>query len=297
MDFKPLAFEDKATINHYLTQSDFQSCDYSFANLYIWADAYEERFCITHDMAVFRGFQPETKAVAYMFPAGNGDLKATVTEMLEDAHSLSSKLVIRGFTEKEANLLEEAFPGTFEISSPEEQWDYIYQVSDLRDLKGSHYHGKRNHISQFKRTYPDFSYEPITKENIHLCYDFAEEWNRYAYEVDNKDVAADEDIVKNALDNFFALDFRGGILFAERKPVAFTIGEPLNSDTFVVHVEKAFPFVKGAYPMINQQFVEHEMNKFSYINREEDDGLPGLRKAKQSYHPVKMVKKCVAVEK
>lgn len=297
MKFKPLALEDKEIVNHYLAQSDFQGCDYSFANLYIWADAYQEQFAITDDMVVFRGTDENNQNPIYMYPAGCGDFKTVLTKMFENAHNFGSKLTIRGFTKAEGDLLEEYFPGKFTITTHPEQWDYLYLVEDLWHLSGSRYHSKRNHIAQFKKHYPNFSYEPITEKNIHLCYDFSKKWYDYQLQQGNKDITLDKPIVKNALDNYFQLSFTGGLLFVDNKVVAFTVGEPLNSNTYVVHIEKALPYIKGAYPMINQLYVQHNMADFVYVNREEDDGIPGLIKAKKSYRPVKMIEKCIATEK
>ena len=95
--------------------------------------------------------------------------------------------------------------------------------------------------------------------------------------------------------NWCRLDLKGGVLYRDDKVVAFTMGEAMSEDTFHVHIEKAYSDIQGAYPMINQQFVLHEMQDFVYINREEDDGVPGLRRAKESYYPVKMIEKYSAV--
>ena len=98
-------------------------------------------------------------------------------------------------------------------------------------------------------------------------------------------------VTQNSLRLMKELGLRGGLLRVNGEIVAFTIGEPVNEDTFVVHIEKAFPEIQGAYPMINQQFVTNACQEYQYINREEDTGAPGLRKAKQSYRPVFMVDK------
>ena len=93
------------------------------------------------------------------------------------------------------------------------------------------------------------------------------------------------------------LDLTGGVLRVDGEVVAFTMGEPICSDTFVVHIEKAFANVDGAYAMINQQFVEHECMNYTYVNSEEDTGAEGLRKAKLSYRPVFLVEKGIVTEK
>ena len=104
-------------------------------------------------------------------------------------------------------------------------------------------------------------------------------------------------VLERCFDNFEILGFTGGVLYKGEEVVAFTIGEPLTKDTYVVHIEKAFSDIQGAYAMINKQYVLHEMEQYTYVNREEDEGVEGLRKAKESYYPVKMVEKYIAREK
>ena len=104
-------------------------------------------------------------------------------------------------------------------------------------------------------------------------------------------------VTLNALRLFKELELVGGILKIDGEVAAFTLGEPVCSDTFVVHIEKAYAEVQGAYPMINQQFVEHECMDYQYVNREEDTGAEGLRKAKLSYRPAFMVEKGNVKEK
>jgi hypothetical protein len=98
-------------------------------------------------------------------------------------------------------------------------------------------------------------------------------------------------VTLNALAHLEELELKGGLIRLDGEVIAFTLGEPICEDTFVVHIEKAFADIQGAYPMINQQFVEHECSDYQYINREEDTGAEGLRKAKLSYRPVFLVEK------
>lgn len=103
-------------------------------------------------------------------------------------------------------------------------------------------------------------------------------------------------VTLNALRLYKELELVGGVLRVDGEIVAFTLGEPLSEDIFVVHIEKAFADVQGAYPMINQQFVEYECSSYKYINREEDTGSEGLRKAKLSYRPIFLVEKGLVKE-
>ena len=188
-------------------------------------------------------------------------------------------------------ILEKLYPDTFEITYDRDSADYVYEREKLANLSGKKYHGKKNHVNKFKKTYPDWTYESITDENVEDCFQMALGW-RNANDVDEDDEKnAEMTVAMNSLRLFKELGLRGGLLRVNGEVVAFSIGEPVSDDTMVVHIEKARADIEGAYAMINQQFVLHETEGFTYINREDDVGEEGLRKAKLSYHPVFMVEK------
>ena len=189
----------------------------------------------------------------------------------------------------------EWFPGEFEIYSDRADADYVYTTEKLTSLKGKKLHGKRNHIARFMDD-GDWRYEPMTQQNIPECRRMAKEWASLRADKWNDDMEQEIGVLEVAFTNFNELGLTGGVLYKVDKMVAFTIGEALNEDTFVVHFEKAFPDLQGAYPMINQQFVLHAAQDFQYVNREEDTGDLGLRKAKLSYYPEILLKKYWAQE-
>lgn len=299
MNFKPLELSDFSDLQPYFQNIPFHACDFTFANLYIWKDLYPVEFSIYKNTLNIRGFYQDNQPV-YLYPFGGSlsetILKDTISALSEDAHSFNAPLTIRGFSENEIPLFQKLFPGRFTISTSPDQWDYLYLREDLVQLSGSRYHGKRNHIARFKKTYPDFSFTPITPENIADCRKISEEWYEHRRKENIPGASLDEKVVKRALSHFQELPFTGGLLYADKQPVAFTIGEPVNSQTYAVHIEKAFSWVPGAYPMINQCYAAAFMDGYTYVNREEDDGIEGLRKAKQSYHPCRMVEKQTARE-
>lgn len=299
MHFKPLELSDFSVLQPYFQNIPFQACDFTFANLYIWKDLYPVEFSIYENMLIFRGFYQDNQPV-YLYPFGidvsEDKLEAAIQTLFEDAHSYNTSLVLRGFSEKAAALLQNLFPNRFTLSSTPDQWDYLYLKEDLMQLSGSRYHGKRNHIARFKKAYPDFSFVPVTPENIADCRKVSEKWYDHRRKENIPDASLDETVVNRALSHFQELPLTGGLLYAAGEPVAFTIGEPINSNTYAVHIEKAFAWIPGAYPMINQCYVAAFMDGYTYVNREEDDGIEGLRKAKQSYHPCTMVQKQTARE-
>lgn len=296
MMFKEITLEDKEWINPLLAASDYRGCDYTFANLFIWKDQYREEVASVADMFLARSRDPETGKYGYLFPAGAGDLKKAVEFLMEDAATHGEKLYMRGFTQTEADQLNTLFPDKFTIRVVRDEWDYIYSVEDLTNLAGKKYHGKRNHISKFQNI-GEWRYEPLSEENVEACHTMCEQWYQEHVQNGNLEVLRDKDVVENALRYYKELGMIGGVLYQFGQVVAVSIGEPLNSDTYAVHVEKAFADIQGAYPMINQQYVIHNMQDFRFVNREEDDGIEGLKRAKESYYPVMMVEKCIAIEK
>ena len=194
-------------------------------------------------------------------------------------------------SEAEFQEIESLFPGKFKVEYSRNDADYVYETEKLINLSWKKYHGKKNHLNQFKALYPDWSYEPITDDNVEECFQMALRWREFnGCEGDpnkNKEMC----VALNSLRLFKELELKGGALRAGGEIVAFTMGEPVCSDTFVVHIEKAYSDIRGAYTMINQQFLEHEVSAYPYVNREDDTGDEGLRKAKLSYRPVFMVEK------
>ena len=157
---------------------------------------------------------------------------------------------------------------------------------------------KRNHINKFKIMYEDrWSYEPMTKDNVEDCFQMALKWRNENGCEEDLEKNAEICVTLNSLRLFEELGLKGGVLRIDGEVAAFTVGEPICSDTFGVHIEKAYAEVQGAYPMINQQFVSHECMDYKYVNREEDTGAEGLRKAKMSYRPVFMVEKGTVTRK
>ena len=165
----------------------------------------------------------------------------------------------------------------------------------ISTLTGKKLHGKRNHINKFKELY-SYNYEPLTADNMEKIRSFIEEWYQKKAETDAS-ILTEKTALENALKNFEKLELKGGILLVDGKSVAFSIGEQLNQDTALIHFEKADTDYQGAYPMMNQQFVINAWSNLTYVNREDDMGIEGLRKAKLSYYPDIMVEMYSATPK
>lgn len=283
IELKRPELEDKALIDQYFRACNSRSCEDTFANLYLWSRHYKIKYAFLEGMLIFQ----QTEGGRYTsFPKGEQtNLKKVLDALISwyEEHDLEFHLM--NVTPQQFDILEKLYPGRFTIEYDRDVADYVYEVEKLINLSGKKYHGKKNHINKFKKIYANWSYESLTKENAEECFQMALKWRNAN--------GCDEDVEKNAemcvtlnsLRLLEELNLRGGLLRADGEVVAFSIGEPVCSDTMVVHIEKAFADVPGAYPMINQQFLIHEASEYQYVNREEDTGDEGLRQAKESYKP------------
>lgn len=293
--FKRPELEDKELIQSYFKQFPSRSCEKTFANSYLWSRHYKTTFAIVENTLVFKWEDEELK---FSYPIGNPeDVKKTLEILKKYAEESGKAFILYHVTEDLFTQLEEWYPGRFEIEYDRDVADYVYEAEKLATLAGKKLHAKRNHINKFKATYENWSYETLTKDNVEECFQMALKWREQNGCEDDVEKKAELCVTLNSLRLLEELGQVGGVLRINGEVIAFTIGEPISEDTFVVHIEKAFAEIQGAYPMINQQFVEHECMDYKYINREEDTGSEGLRKAKLSYRPVFLVEKGIVKER
>lgn len=292
LNIKKAELEDRAVIEPFFRVNKTRSCEYTFANLYLWSRHYKVGYAIVGKMLVFQYTQEQI----FTFPLGNyAYLKETVDMLIEWSKERGLPFKITNVTPEQFEILDRLYPEQFSITYYRDAADYIYETEKLIQLSGKKYHGKKNHINKFKKMNPDWSYETITQDNVEECFQMALDWRRENGCEEDEEKAAEICVTLNSLRLFEELELKGGLLRDGKRVVAFTIGEPVCDDTMVVHIEKAFADVQGAYPMINQQFLMHEAAQYKYVNREEDLGEEGLRTAKESYHPVFLQEKGMAV--
>ena len=290
--FKDITLADKDTITSFTMKSDRRNCDLSFSNLCSWRFLYDTQFAVVDNFLVFKFWAGEQ--LAYMMPVGTGDLKAVLWELIEDARKENQHFCMLGVCSNMRADLEAILPEQFTFTEDRDYADYIYLRSDLSTLKGKKFQAKRNHINRFRNTYPDYEYTPITPDRIQECLDLEAEWCKVNNCDQQEGTGNERRALIYALHNFEALGLTGGILQVNGKIVAFTFGMPINHETFGVHVEKADTSIEGAYAMINYEFANRIPEQYIYINREEDLGIEGLRKAKLSYQPATILEKYMA---
>ena len=290
IDFKPFSPENRELYNEYLFDEDGRGCEFSFANLYLWGrQSYAE---VLDHIVIFSQFDRRT---VYLYPLGKGDKKPVIDAIIADAKTRGIPCRITGLTGDAAETIEKLYPEKFRFHCDRGSYDYVYDISDLAELKGKKYHGKKNHLNRFLENYEDDVAEPITNNNVSLVREMAKNWF-ISKESENPDgdYHMEKAAIERALRDYEKLGLEGLVLIYNGEPMAFTVGSRLSEDTFDVHFEKARADINGAYTAINCEFARYIRDKYptvKYLDREEDMGLEGLRKAKQSYYPHHMIEK------
>lgn len=296
IEFKRPELEDKEIISSYFRKYPSRSCERTFVNVYLWSRHYKVKYAIIENALVFRS--EDEGEFSFAYPAGAADdVKRAIEFLMEYCEEKGQKFSMYNVTPEFFAQFDAWYPGQYEIAYSRDDADYIYESEKLATLSGKKLHAKRNHINKFKAEHDNWAYEPITDENLEECFQMALKWRNENGCEDNPEKNAEMCVTLNSLRLYRELELTGGLLRLDGEVVAFTIGEAICEDTFVVHIEKAYAEVQGAYPMINQQFVEHTCMNYKYVNREEDTGAEGLRKAKLSYRPAFLEEKGFVTKK
>ena len=292
LEFHEPCLTDASWMVPILRAADNKACEYSFTTIFMWRKYYENQVahCGEH-LFLKPGHGP---ASTYMMPVG-GDLREGVSILLEHCRAEGYPLRLFGAEAPDTERLSDWFPGRFACAPSPGDADYIYNQADLALLAGKKYHGKRNHLK--KLLDGEYSYEPLTEKDFDDCITYAVGTYNRSDAYDDRSKVCEQFAINTYFENFHALGLSGGVLRVGGNVAAFTIGERINSDTLGVHIEKAEASVEGAYPAINYLFARSASEGFSYINREEDLGIEGLRKAKRSYHPAFMIEKHTVIFK
>lgn len=285
LTFKSLELSNKDILNSYLGKQNYRASDLCFTNLYCWGRKFETQFALTPEWLFIR-FKDNNGRNSYLKPIGTGNLKEAIDLIRDDHQQYATSFQMRGLTKEMIEEVEGVMPGEFEYHLNRSVSDYIYSTDKLIHLNGKKLQSKRNHINRFKRE-NDWAYHSLTgnKALQEECKKMLQKWMDVNKEDKDPSLTYDDFATSLMLDNFEYFNLKGGLICVDNKIAAFSIGESLTQDTFIVHVEKAFTTIHGAYAIINQQFVENEASEFLYVNREEDMGIDNLRQAKLSYQP------------
>ena len=289
--FQPITPADRATIERYTLRGASQNCDYAFANMVCWQALYRSEWAEHEGFLLIRFRIDGGEQIGYMQPVGEGAFTPLLSLLEGDAAAMGQPLRLIGLTSEGAEQLRTAAPEEWLITTDRNYYDYLYDREALAQLVGKHYQPKRNHINRFTALYPMHRYEPLTAAHAEACLELEREWCRQREGCREGALAAEMRAMECAFDHFEALGLEGGALFVEEQLVAFAYGSAVTEETFVVHVEKADTSFEGAFAMINRSLARQLEGRYRWINREEDLGIEGLRKAKLSYSPAALVEK------
>lgn len=286
-DFRPIEIQDRGLFREIFTQDPPRTSELTFTNLFIWRRQYRPRWCLWRDCLLIV-CQPEKGPPFGLPPVGPGDKGKGLERLCEELGSLTPEVRIDRVGEDFVNAFVDR--DRYGVSLDRDNSDYVYLAQDLITLPGKKYHRKKNHLNRFLKN-NEFQYRPLDSELVECFLDMQEAWCRIRECVENPELLSEDYAVYEALTRFEELEYRGGAVLIHDKVEAFSLGETLNPETAVIHIEKANPDIPGLYAAINQLFCRNAWSDMTYINREQDLGVEGLRGAKESYHPHHMVNK------
>ncbi len=290
IDFQKFDLSRREEYNKFLQNCGQRGCEYSFVNLNIWGRqqvAIQDGFLL-----LFSQFQ---RSSVYPFPVGKGDVKKVLDDIIQDAHARGIVCRLSCLTAADCMTLDELYPGKFQIHPDRNGCDYVYKIENLATLAGKKMQKKRNHLNKFRTNHPDCRVLPLDDSTCSAALAMVKKWYAGRQELDPEgDYILEQRAMMRAFCHRQELGLEGLVLEENGEVLAVTMGSRLSEDTFDIHFEKAREDVDGAYAAINQAFAAHLHEKYPqlrYLNREDDMGIPGLRKAKLSYQPDHLVTK------
>lgn len=284
--YQPLELDAKTTIDAALAAAPPATSELTFTNLFMWRQHYRPIWREL-DGRLLLVMAPHGQEPFGLPPLGPGDLTPAALAIMED-------LALAGVAPRLCRVGAEVWgrldQARFVARLDRDQSDYVYASQDLIQLKGNRFHRKKNHLNRFLKTQPH-QYRPLDADLVRAVLEMQDAWCALRDCAEDPGLGAEDRAIHEALCKFRQLDFQGGAILIAGKVEAFSLGEPLNPDTVVIHIEKANPEIPGLYAAINQQFAQNAWAGYQWINREQDLGLEGLRQAKESYNPDHLVDK------
>ena len=290
ISFERLTLEKKPEYDAMLARAAHRGCTFSFVNLYIWGRQCAAR--VGEDLLLFSHYAGRTM---YPYPVCAGDPRPALDALMADARERGIPFRLSGLNREDVEHLQSWYPDQFIFHCGRGGHDYVYAIDDLADLKGKKYQPMRNHINRFLAEHPDVRILPLSEQTLADARALADRW--YQRRSPEEDAGMELAALNRAFAHWRELGMEGLVMYVREQVVAMTMGSRLGADTVDVHFEKADTDYPGAYAVINRAFARHIREKYpevKFLNREDDMGLEGLRKAKLSYYPHHMVEKCWA---
>ncbi len=295
--FKDIEIDCKNILDKYFDLVDYEACEYCFTTLYMWKDLYNTKYYVEDDFAIVAG-EYENKGFIILPLAKKENMNKAFDFIIKNFEKQHKQIHLKAINKEVVEYLQSVYGDRFEYIEERNNFDYIYDGESLRTLAGRKNQKKRNHLNSFVKEYGDrVEYKKLEESDFDECINLLKEWSKdkeESIELDSE-FKAIKRIFKNYEKLKDTLKISG--IYIDSKLEAFSIGEMLNDNMAVIHVEKANADIRGLYPYINQQFLLNEFSDVEFVNREEDLGIEGLRKAKLSYHPVKFAEKYTVIEK
>jgi uncharacterized protein len=278
--FALLSLDHKEAIEDAFRKAQPEVSELSFPELFAWRGVRQTQV-----------FEVDGGVCAYLLrhgkrcfcpPVGAREPVQAMHRMLTWLRQQGENGLVYALTDEQARLAEAS--GLLVAEEDPDNADYVYRVQDLIELPGHKYDGKRNHINYFLRN-NEYSFSPLRQADIPEVIEFEKRWYEHRHRTEIPGLAAENQAVHELLHNYRDLPVEGAAIRIGGRIEAFAVSAELNRDTAVVIAEKANPEIRGLYQTINQMYCERMLSRFTWVNREQDAGDPGLRRAKLSYNP------------
>ena len=293
IDFKCLSLDDKDLIENYVDKENLESYEYLFSSLYMWRKLNNVKYAIINDSLVIEKNE-EGKGTFYAQPLKYN--KEKLTEIVDTLIERNTNFTDREylFGDVDGSFIEDLKKYTdFKIEAIEDvnDFEYVYNTSDLIELRGKKYHSKKNHFNSFEKSY-EYEIKEINNEKVIIdCLMLLHKWHEEVAVTVDKEMLMEIDAIKDLFSELHFFDLKSIAIYVDGELAGFSVGEIVNDKMAVIHVERGEIAYKGVYAFLNRKFLMESFADTEFVNRQEDTGNAGLRKAKQSYHPAKMVKK------
>ena len=287
LEFKRISACDFERYNKYRAQDETNASEGVFMTMFIW-DKYYNLSLAENGEFLFIRFDIKGKEPSYFFPIGNGNLENAINELLDYAKTRGEKLIFRLVNRENAQKLKELYGERFSYKESRDSYDYIYLTEKMISLSGKKLHSKRNHLNYFLENY---KYEYIKVTDAQLLEECAKKADSLVRAKEKNKNSFEAGAMQAYFENFFAFNQTGAVIKVDGDIAAMSFGEKLCEDTALIQIELADEKYRGAYQAINKLFCENEWSNLKYVNREEDMGIEGLRRAKESYQPEFLVEK------
>ena len=302
---KPIEITHKTLFDEYFQKYPPEISEFTFTNIFMWRNYYNFLFIEFKEHIILFSYDylknrkkpinTDARDYIYFFPPIGPSPDEIILELFENFGNIEVHRVPEDICEKLTEN-EKFINLNLDYLEDRNNWDYIHNKEEILNLAGNKYRQNRRWLQKFLDNY-DYDFKLLTGNLVEKCKELQLEWCIMRACTEDESLEAEQAAIYEALNNFDTLGFSGGLLCVEDKCAAYTFGEMLNDKTLVIHIEKAHMEYEGSYQAINNFFLKNCCADAVDVNREQDLGIEGLRRAKESYKPIKRVKKSIIYQK